>query len=300
MKNNFYQNLHKTALTGISATILSLLSKQQCGAEENLLNAMIYSCDGSGKCIRPLLVQAAGEMSHASITTLEHIGAVLEIIHSFSLIHDDLPCMDDDDYRRGKLSNHKVYGADIALLAGDALLVYAFEILTESSMIKMLTADKILIIINMITRAIGVHGMVGGQALDMMYTNQVITYEQLCHMHQLKTGKLIACACLIGYIAGNDYDHDLYQNLVTISADIGLLFQIVDDVLDVTASSAELGKTANKDADNNKATFVTMLGLEQAKKIADDLCNDIVLKLSQFNNSGYLQYLVKVIHKRNK
>lgn len=300
MENNFYEAWHSQVLSAVSNKILSLLEQQRTADVDNLLHAMIYSCDGSGKCIRPLLVHAAGVISNACPKTLCYLGAALEIIHSFSLVHDDLPCMDNDDYRRGKLSNHKVFGADIALLAGDALLVYAFELLSSNSFFKELSAEVMLKIIHLVTKAIGVHGMVGGQALDMMYTNQKVTYEQLKNMHILKTGMLISCACLVGYIVGTEYQQEKYDKLVTISDDIGLLFQIVDDILDVTSSSKVLGKTANKDTENNKATFVTILGLDQAQQHANNLFDKLQLELHDFPNSGYLKYLVNVIHKRSK
>jgi geranylgeranyl pyrophosphate synthase len=292
-------NWQNTTLSRVSAKIVDLLEAKRFANVDILIDSMVYSCDGSGKCIRPLLLQAAGAISSADHSVLDLLSASLEIIHSFSLVHDDLPCMDNDDYRRGKLSNHKVYGADIALLAGDALLVYAFEILSDKQILSYLDPGTVLQIINMVTKAIGVEGMVGGQALDMLYTDKVIEYDELKRMHSLKTGRLISCACLIGYITGKEFQVELYSKLKIIADNIGILFQVVDDIIDVTSSSDILGKTANKDLKNNKATFVTMLGLDEAKEHANNLAVKINKDLDCFPNSVYLKYITEIIHKRN-
>lgn len=267
------------------------------GSCQTLLESMHYSSLLGGKRIRPLFTLASGKLSNANTETLLIIGGAIELIHCFSLIHDDLPIMDNDDLRRGKPTNHKVYGDAIALLAGDALHTYAFEILSNETL-QINTKHKIKIIHN-IACAIGVNGMVGGQAIDWLSTGKILSLEQLKHMHSLKTGKLISSSIICGYLAGENINENTLKMLTNIAEKIGLLFQIVDDIIDVTQSSETLGKTANKDLDNNKATYVNLLGLNKAKQSAQNLYQEITDELKLHVNTLELQQLTNIVYYRN-
>jgi farnesyl diphosphate synthase len=258
---------------------------------------MRYSSLLGGKRIRPLFTIAAGVLNNAPVNIATTIGATIELIHCFSLIHDDLPSMDNDDLRRGKPTNHKVYGDAVALLAGDALHTLCFEILSSEQLV--LPAKRKLEIIRLIAKSIGVQGMVGGQTIDWLSTGKQLNLEQLQEMHLLKTGALLRTSILVGYLAGENFDADQYELIDIIAQKIGLLFQIVDDIIDVTEDTVTLGKTANKDQDNNKATYVNILGLEQAQIIAKNLHHEIVNLLLQQVSSKQLKYLTDLVYFRH-
>jgi farnesyl diphosphate synthase len=281
--------------------------------------AMQYVVMSGGKRIRPLLVRAAGLLNNADFVDLDsivQIAAAIELIHCYSLVHDDLPAMDNDDLRRGLPTCHKKYGEAMAILVGDALQSLAFSILTRSGVHGNLAIQ--LKIANIIANCAGVNGMVGGQSLDILSTgNDVVaifthsmttrnmSLKDLQHMHHLKTGKLIQAAILTGYLCGaknfdDMYPEDTYRLLIDISESIGLLFQIVDDIIDVTSDTVTLGKTANKDMENNKATYVSILGLQAAQTMADNIYQDIIGKLVGIAKSDALIYLVDCIYNRKK
>ena len=272
--------------------ILSVPSKCQ-----TLLESMRYSSLDGGKRIRPQFTIAAGILSQACYQTTTVIGCAIELIHCFSLIHDDLPIMDNDDLRRGRPTNHKVYGDAVALLAGDALHAICFEILSDSSLD--LLPEKKLQIINLVAKSIGLQGMVGGQTIDWLSTNSELTLERLKEMHSLKTGALLRASILAGYLAGNNFNPQQYQELDLAAQKIGLLFQIVDDIIDVTEDTLTLGKTANKDLINNKATYVNILGLSKAQEIAKGLHSEITTSLKTQQNSEQLAYLADCVYYRN-
>ncbi len=272
--------------------ILSVPSKCQ-----TLLESMRYSSLDGGKRIRPQFTIAAGILSQACYKTTTVIGCAIELIHCFSLIHDDLPIMDNDDLRRGRPTNHKVYGDAVALLAGDALHAICFEILSDSLLDLM--PDKKLQIINLVARSIGLQGMVGGQTIDWLSTNSELTLERLKEMHSLKTGALLRASILAGYLAGSNFNPQQYQELDIAAQKIGLLFQIVDDIIDVTEDTLTLGKTANKDLINNKATYVNILGLSKAQEIAKGLHSEITTLLKTQQNSEQLAYLADCVYYRN-
>ena len=289
------QKWHDINIEHIEETLDQLLQiPSRCST---LIESMRYSSLAGGKRIRPLFTIAAGLTNNADLETTTTIGAAIELIHCFSLIHDDLPIMDNDDLRRGKPTNHKMYGDAVALLAGDALHALCFEIL--SSDLLMLNSRNKLRIIQQIAGAIGVQGMVGGQTIDWLSTGKKISLAELQEMHLLKTGALLRASIVVGYLAGSSYNLEQYQAIDEVAQKIGLLFQIVDDIIDETEDTATLGKTAHKDAENNKATYVNILGLAQAQSIAKDLHSEIIQLLGQLRSTKYLKYLADMVYYRN-
>ena len=224
-----------------------------------LHEAMHYALLGGGKRVRPLLVYAAGALFDADAATLGRAAAAVEMIHAYSLVHDDMPCMDDDALRRGKPTVHVAYDEATALLVGDALQSQAFLVLSEAAGVP---AARQVAMLRLLAHASGSAGMCGGQAIDLDSVGISLTLEQLERMHQLKTGALLRAAVILGALAGKDLDEAELTALNTYARAIGLAFQVVDDVLDATADSATLGKTAGKDAADNKPTYVSILGLE--------------------------------------
>ena len=233
---------------------------------QRLHEAMRYAAQGGGKRIRPLLVFAAGELGNANPKVLDAAAAAIEMIHAYSLVHDDLPCMDDDDLRRGRPTVHKAFDEATALLVGDALQTKAFEVLVDTQG----TAEMRLSLIGELSKASGSLGMAGGQAIDLESVGQKIDLTALKQMHAMKTGALLSCAVRMGAIAA-ELDATALSQLTQYSTALGLAFQVVDDVLDATADSQTLGKTAGKDAADDKPTYVTLMGLEYAQNQAKEL-----------------------------
>ncbi len=233
-----------------------------------LHEAMRYTTLGGGKRVRPLLAFAAGEVSAAPARTLEAAACAVECIHVYSLVHDDMPCMDDDSLRRGKPTVHVQYDEATALLVGDALQTQAFDILSAPGLFE--DAGRQLRALHTLAQASGSRGMAGGQAIDLASVGKEITLAELEVMHLHKTGALIRAAVLLGGLAGHLDDEALAQ-LDHYAKCIGLLFQVVDDVLDATADTATLGKTAGKDAANHKPTYVSLLGLAASRTLAAEL-----------------------------
>jgi farnesyl diphosphate synthase len=246
-----------------------------------LHEAMRYAAQGGGKRIRPLLVYAAGELgdnfSEEKSIALDSAAVAIECIHAYSLVHDDLPCMDDDDLRRGRPTVHKAYDEATALLVGDALQTRAFEILANTQC----DADTRLAMISVLADATGSRGMAGGQAIDLESVGKKLDLDGLKQMHAMKTGALLSCSVQMGGIAAK-LNQTQMQHLKNYSAALGLAFQIVDDVLDATADSQTLGKTAGKDAANDKPTYVTLMGLDYAKKAAKELQETAIASLENF------------------
>lgn len=263
-----------------------------------LLEAMRYVSLSGGKRIRPLLVIAGGLLSSAPFEILVKFGSALELIHCYSLVHDDLPAMDNDDLRRGIPTCHKKYNESIAILVGDALQALAFELLASNE--QLLDPINQLKIIRLIANSAGVDGMVGGQVLDLQATGQKLSLLELQEMHLMKTGALIKAALLSGFLCGTVTDDEKYNQLASIANNIGLLFQIIDDIIDTTESSVTLGKTANKDLVNNKATYVSVLGLELSKCKANELYSNIMNNLDAFPESELLKELTTMIYKRKR
>jgi farnesyl diphosphate synthase len=233
-----------------------------------LHEAMRYTALGGGKRVRPLLVHASGALFGADADALARAASAVEMIHVYSLVHDDMPCMDDDDLRRGKPTVHVAYDEATALLVGDALQAQAFEVLAGTTTVP---AARTVTMLRLLAEAAGSKGMCGGQAIDLDSVGLSLTLEQLERMHQLKTGAMLRVSVLLGALAGRDLASHEQEALGAYSRAIGLAFQVVDDILDATADSATLGKTAGKDAADNKPTYVSILGLEPSKALAEQL-----------------------------
>lgn len=248
---------------------------------EILHEAMRYTALGGGKRVRPLLAYAAGELSGAGATTLDSVACALECIHVYSLVHDDMPCMDDDALRRGKPTVHVQYDEATALLVGDALQTQAFDLLSAPELFA--EPARQLRAVHVLARASGSRGMAGGQAIDLASVGHQLTREELEHMHLHKTGALIRAAVLLGALAG-DVDEATLDALDRYAKQIGLLFQVVDDVLDAVADTATLGKTAGKDAANHKPTYVSILGLAESKKLAEEMAQTAIDALASLGD----------------
>ncbi|MBW4647310.1 MAG: polyprenyl synthetase family protein [Kastovskya adunca ATA6-11-RM4] len=236
---------------------------------DKIYEAMRYSLLAGGKRLRPILCLATCELAGGTAAMAMPTACALEMIHTMSLIHDDLPAMDNDDYRRGKLTNHKVYGEDIAILAGDGLLAYAFEWVASKT--QDVPAQQVLQVISHLGRAVGAAGLVGGQVVDLESEGKNdITLETLNYIHTHKTGALLKACVVSGAILAGAAE-DERQRLSRYAENIGLAFQIVDDILDITATQEELGKTAGKDLQAQKATYPSIWGLEESKVQAQQL-----------------------------
>lgn len=248
-------------------------------APAGLHEAMRYAALGGGKRVRPLLCHAAGELTGATPEALDAAGCALEMIHVYSLVHDDMPCMDDDDLRRGKPTVHVQYDEATALLVGDALQSQAFITLTDGAVLR---PEQQATLVRELALASGSTGMAGGQAIDLASVGLQLTREQLETMHNLKTGALLRAAVRMGALAGAAPDAEAMRALDAYAAAVGLAFQVVDDILDVTADSATLGKTAGKDAQDNKPTYVSIIGLDASRALAAQLRADAHAALAPF------------------
>lgn len=265
--------------------------------DKTLANSMNYSLMAGGKRLRPILLMAAADAVGADGTKFLQTACAIEMIHTYSLIHDDLPAMDNDDYRRGKLTNHKVYGAGMATLAGDALLTLAFEVMLRQENV---TADKKLAVVYEMSSAAGPDGMVGGQAIDMESENKKIDMETLKKMHMGKTGALFRAAIRSGAILAGATNEELAA-LTTYADNFGLAFQITDDILDVVGDEKIIGKPIGSDEKNHKSTYVTLTSLAEAKKLASDTVEKAVKALEPFGERAkFLQELVEYLLERNK
>ncbi|PMS17634.1 geranyl transferase [Trinickia dabaoshanensis] len=236
-----------------------------------LHEAMRYAVLGGGKRVRPLLVHAAGELTGARPEAVEAASAALEMIHVYSLVHDDMPCMDDDALRRGKPTVHVQYDEATALLVGDALQSQAFIVLTDETALDTRAQAAL---VRELAVASGSLGMAGGQAIDLASVGLTLTRTQLETMHRMKTGALLRASVRMGALAGTAPDADALRALDAYAAAVGLAFQVVDDILDVTTDSATLGKTAGKDAKDGKPTYVSIIGLDASRALAAQLRRD--------------------------
>ncbi|MBE6824110.1 MAG: polyprenyl synthetase family protein [Ruminococcaceae bacterium] len=251
--------------------------------EQTLIDSMEYSLMCGGKRIRPLLTLLFCELCGVDAKCALPYACAVEMIHTYSLIHDDLPCMDDDDYRRGKLSNHKVYGEDIATLSGDAMQSLAFEIMLSEKALKNVSADKAVRAAHTLSKYCGVLGMVGGQVIDIENEGKNADINILQEMDEKKTAALIKAACEMGCIIGGASDEKI-KAASDYAHSIGIAFQIVDDILDVTSTSEDLGKPVGSDNDNDKSTYVSLLGIDKCKELVDTLTNKAIESLSYFES----------------
>ena len=262
-----------------------------------LHQAMRYSTMGGGKRVRALLAYAAGEFCEADINKIDIPAASVEMIHAFSLVHDDLPCMDNDDLRRGKPTTHKQYGDAMALLVGDALQSLSFQLISQDKLLK--SASQKLKMLHILALASGSRGMAGGQAIDIESVGIPLTRAELEHMHIQKTGALIRAACLLGAYSADKPKDDKIKAVDHYAKSIGLAFQVVDDILDAEADTQTLGKTAGKDQLHNKSTYVTILGLSAAKQLVSELHANAMAALSFYGREAdLLRHLANFITQR--
>lgn len=265
--------------------------------DEKLCEAMEYSLLAGGKRLRPILLMAAADAVGGQGTDFITTGCALEMIHTYSLIHDDLPAMDNDDYRRGKLTNHKVYGAGLATLAGDALLTLAFEVMLRQDGVS---GEKQLQVVQEMSVAAGANGMVGGQAIDLASEGKHIPMALLRKMHMGKTGALFRAALRCGAILAGASAAQL-QALTQYAEAFGLAFQITDDILDVTGDEAVIGKPVGSDLRNEKSTYVTLTSLEEARALAAQTVQDGLAALQSFGaEADFLRDLLQYLVKRDK
>ncbi len=280
--------------------VLEKLLTYQDNIPKKLHQAICYSTLDGGKRIRPLLVYATGEALGVPPDILDIPAAAIELIHVYSLIHDDLPAMDDDDLRRGKLSNHKAFDEATAILAGDALHTFAFYLLATAQPLAV-SAETRLKLINILSQAAGMQGMVGGQAIDLDSVDKPLTLAELENMHRCKTGALIqACVLMPAYCAKYITTEQIYH-LEKFADCIGLAFQVQDDILDIESDTETLGKPQGADIAANKPTYPAIIGLKASKQKLQDLYNEAMNHLTIFGDSVQsLQELAEFIVKRLK
>lgn len=279
----------------IEKELYSYMPKAQNG-QDTVCEAMLYSIKNGGKRIRPLLTLELCNICGGDIKTALPFACAAEMIHTYSLIHDDLPCMDDDDMRRGKPSCHIAYGEEYALLAGDALLNLAFETLLEA--ISRDNSPNIVKAALTLAKASGIGGMIGGQTIDLQSENKKISLEKLRVMDKLKTGALIEASCKMGCLAA-DAEDEFLQAASSFAENLGLAFQITDDILDVTGDESVLGKPVGSDTENEKSTYVSLLGFERASEYARELTQKAISALRVFGDKAdYLAELADYLCKR--
>ncbi len=248
-------------------------------------DAMTYSLFAGGKRLRPILTIASSETVGGGTDSILPFACAIELIHTYSLIHDDLPAMDDDDYRRGVLTNHKVYGEAAAILAGDALLTEAFRLMTDANVISALPPGAVLDVINNVAAAAGSSGMVGGQIVDLESEEKAVDLSCVEYIHTRKTGALIIASVTTGAKLGGGTEEEV-RSLSAYGEAIGLAFQIVDDILNVEGEEKLLGKSVGSDADRGKATYPGVLGLDGSKKRAQELIDKAVDVLGRFDEQA--------------
>ncbi|MBK5243923.1 MAG: polyprenyl synthetase family protein [Eubacteriaceae bacterium] len=268
---------------------------------EVILESMKYSLFAGGKRLRPMLMIETCRSLDGDVEVIMPLALAMEMIHTYSLIHDDLPAMDNDDFRRGKPTNHKVYGDATAILAGDGLLNYAMETMLEGAQgLSGELLDRYLTAMKIIMRASGISGMIGGQVADMLSENRVITINELNYVHLHKTGALLEASIHCGCIIANA-EPATQGRLITYSNLIGLAFQIVDDILDIEGTESELGKPVGSDEKNHKSTFVSLYGLEASKiKVAELKSEALEILKPIGEKSEFLENLAEYICKRRK
>lgn len=283
----------------IEAVLMSCLPEAE-GPQALIMEAMEYSLMAGGKRLRPMLLQETSLLFGGGGRTVELFMAAMEMIHTYSLVHDDLPAMDDDDYRRGRKSTHVVYGEDIGVLAGDALLNYAFETAARAFDLE---PHKSLVIgraLQILAGKSGIYGMIGGQVVDVKSAGQAISGEKLDFIYRLKTGALIEAAMMIGAVLA-EAKADQVKAVENIAGKVGLAFQIQDDILDVTGSSTVLGKNTHSDEKKDKTTYVTWKGLHRSRSLVAELSHEAVEGLEDLGgNCQYLTQLIESMINRDK
>lgn len=291
-----FKELWQRRVELVEADLLKEL-RQTRSLDENLMRAMEYSLMAGGKRLRPILLMSAADAIDASGEKFITVADALEMIHTYSLIHDDLPAMDNDDYRRGKVTNHKVFGEATAILAGDALLTLAFEVVLRQEDVP---PETLLTVLKEISIAAGVAGMVGGQAVDLRSEGVQIDLVTLKLMHLGKTGALFKAAIRSGAILAGATLEQL-ENLTRYAENFGLAFQITDDILDVTGDEKLLGKPTGSDAKNHKSTYVSLTSLDEAKWLAQVAVDEALDAIKAFGSEAdFLRKIVQYLIARKK
>lgn len=293
-----FKETFKQAVAETEAIVYSFLP-EETGHQKTIFEAMNYSMKAGGKRLRPLLMHEVYRMFGGSGKEIEPFMAAIEMIHTSSLIHDDLPCMDNDELRRGKPTTWKVYGYDMAVLAGDALMIYAFETAAKA-MNAGGNPAAVVRAMGILAQKTGIYGMIGGQTVDVELTGKPIPREKLDFIYRLKTGALLEASMMIGAVLAGA-DEEQVKAMEAIAADVGLAFQIQDDILDVTSSSDVLGKPVLSDEKNHKTTYVSLEGIEKAKADVEkysETAVDILYSLPGRND--FLEELIKMLISREK
>ena len=288
----------------LAEEILNKYLPKECTYQKTVVEAMEYSAMAGGKRLRPIIMKASAGLfaNPEEVKTLEPFMAALEMIHNYSLVHDDLPCMDNDEYRRGKKTTHVVYGEGMAVLAGDGLLNYAFETAAKAfdlceSLEDYKRASRAMQILG---KKAGIYGMIGGQCGDILAENTTPDEELLLYIHKNKTAALIEAAFMIGAILGGAADSDV-EGLEKCAENVGIAFQIEDDILDVTSSTEVLGKPVGSDEKNNKITYVTLKGLEASQKEVEERSLEAFEIIKGYGDKGeFLGDLIKMLINRKK
>ncbi len=264
--------------------------------QRDVVKAMRYSVSNGGKRVRPVLALEFCKACGGNAEDALHLACAIEYIHTYSLIHDDLPCMDDDDMRRGNPSCHKMFGESTALLAGDALLTHAFELVTSAE----LSDGKIASAVALLAQNAGVGGMIGGQVLDLMYEEKVEpNVSEIIDVYRMKTGALISAACLLGCIAAGADEAQL-SAASKYAYNLGVAFQIQDDILDIEGDEKVIGKPVGSDEENDKSTYVSKVGIEKAKKDVERLPGNSIAYLAPLENNDFLKSFAVYLITRNK
>lgn len=280
--------------------ILMKYLPQEEGHQHQIMEAMNYSITAGGKRLRPMLMKETYQLFGGNSQVIEPFMAAMEMIHTYSLVHDDLPAMDNDEYRRGKKTTHVVYGEAMGILAGDALLNYAFETAVKAFEIapeQSLTIGKAL---GILAEKAGIYGMIGGQVVDVLSTGKPLSREELDFIYELKTGALIKASMMIGAVLAGASESDI-SKIEQIAADVGLAFQIQDDILDVTSTTEELGKPVKSDEKNEKTTYVTLRGLEQSEEDVARISEEAIRLLDEIEEkNSFLELLIRELIHRKK
>lgn len=294
MNNKEFNEILSCDISMVEKAIIDFLPESKYGQDE-VVEAMRYSLLNGGKRLRPVFCLEFAKCLGADKKDALAFACAVEYIHTYSLIHDDLPCMDNDDFRRGKPSCHKQFGEATALLAGDALLTHASRIITEAP----LADDKKVKAVSALSKYSGVAGMLGGQVIDLKYESESPDLEQILTVHKLKTGALIALSCILGCIAGGADDNKI-KAASGFAYNLGIAFQIKDDILDVMGDSEKLGKPVGSDSENDKVTYVSLTGIEAAQNDVEKYTAKAISFLDEFENTEFLKSLAQNLVSREK
>lgn len=295
---NFKQELEQR--TQETDRILMAYLPEETGHQRIIMEAMNYSVMAGGKRLRPMLMKETYQLFGGNSKVIEPFMAAMEMIHTYSLVHDDLPAMDNDEYRRGKKTTHVVYGEAMGILAGDALLNYAFETAVKAFEMAPDQSQTIGQALRILAEKAGIYGMIGGQVVDVLDTGKKVSREELDFIYELKTGALIKASMMIGAVLAGASEMNIYK-IEQIAADVGLAFQIQDDILDVTSTTEELGKPVKSDERNEKTTYVTTRGLDKAIEDVTRISEEALRLLDEIEEKNpFLELLIRELIHRKK